>query len=230
MLRIGWTVATIFVVQTVIVALSLLPVAIIWSYLLSVRTAPALRVAIFLVAVAPSYALFVLTLMPVSAVVTRALGWRSPPDAEMRLADMEWPLLDWARYMAAIHFVRLLAGMLVRGTPVWTAYLRLSGARIGRRVYVNSLGLRDYNLLEFGDDVVVGADVHMAGHTVEGGVVKTGFVRLGAGVTVGVGSVVEIGVSAGDGCQIGALSFVPKNTLLASGGVYVGIPVRRLES
>jgi acetyltransferase-like isoleucine patch superfamily enzyme len=226
----GWTVATILVVQTVILALSLLPVAVIWSYLVSVRAASASRLLIFLVAVAPSYALFVLTLMPVSAVVTRALGWRSPADAEMRIADLEWPLLDWARYMAAIHFVRLLAGMLVRGTPVWTAYLRLSGARIGRRVYVNSLGLSDYNLLEFGDDVVVGADVHMAGHTVERGVVKTGFVRLGAGVTVGVGSVVEIGVSAGHGCQIGALSFVPKHTTLEPGGVYVGIPIRRLES
>ena len=125
-MRIGWTVATIIVVHTVIVALSLLPVAIIWSYLVSVRTASALRVLIALVAVAPSYALFVLTLMPVSAVVTRALGWRSPADAEMRIADMEWPLLDWARYMAAIHFVRLLAGMLVRGTPVWTACAYMS--------------------------------------------------------------------------------------------------------
>jgi acetyltransferase-like isoleucine patch superfamily enzyme len=227
--RIGWTVATIVVVQTMIVAVSLLPVAIIWSYLMSWRTGPALRLLIFLVAVAPSYGLFVLTLMPVSAVVTRALGWRSPVNTEMRLADMEWPLLDWARYMAAIHFVRLLAGLLVRGTPVWTAYLRLCGARIGRRVYINSLGLSDYNLLEFGDDVVVGADVHLAGHTVEGGVVKTGSVRLGAGVTVGVGCVVEIGVTVGDGCQIGALSFVPKHTTLAAGGVYVGIPVRRLE-
>jgi serine acetyltransferase len=226
--RIVWTVATIIVVQTLIVALSLLPVAIVWSYLVSLSATPNLRLLIFLVAVAPSYAFFVLTLMPVSAVVTRALGWRSPQDVEMRIADMEWPLLDWVRYMAAIHLVRLLAGMLVRGTPVWTAYLRLSGARIGRRVYINTLGLSDYNLLEFGDDVVIGADVHLAGHTVEDGVVKTGSVRLGTGVTVGVGSVVEIGVSAGDGCQIGALSFVPKHTTLESGGVYVGIPVRRL--
>lgn len=130
--------------------------------------------------------------------------------------------------MAAIHLVRLLAGLLVRGTPVWTAYLRLSGARIGRRVYINTLGLSDYNLLAFDDDVVVGADVHIAGHTVERGLVITAPVHLGSNVTIGASSIVDIGVTAGDGCQVGALSFVPKYTTLAGGGVYVGIPVRRL--
>ena len=75
----------------------------------------------------------------------------------MRLADLEWPLLDWVRYMVAIHIVRLFAGTLFRGTPIWSAYLRLNGARVGRRVYVNSLGVSDHNLLEFGDDVVISA-------------------------------------------------------------------------
>jgi serine acetyltransferase len=227
--RIGWTVVTIMATQSLIVALSLIPVATIWSYLLAWQAPAALRMSIFIVAAAPSYVLFVLTLMPVSAYVTRALGWRTPPGAEMRIADMDWPLLDWVRYMAALHLVRLLAGLLLRGTPVWTAYLRLSGARIGKGVFVNTLGLSDYNLLDLGDDVVIGADVHIAGHTVEAGVVKTAPVRLGAGVTVGVGSVIEIGVTAGEGCQIGALSFVPKHTALAPGAVYVGIPVRRLD-
>jgi acetyltransferase-like isoleucine patch superfamily enzyme len=143
---------------------------------------------------------------------------------------MGWPLLRWARYMASIHLVRVAAGQLLRGTPVWTSYLRLCGARIGRRVYVNTLGLSDYNLLEFGDDVVIGSDVHIAGHTVEGGVVKTAVVRLGAGVTIGIGSIVEIGVSAGDRAQVGALSFVPKHTVLASETLYVGIPAHPIES
>jgi acetyltransferase-like isoleucine patch superfamily enzyme len=110
-----------------------------------------------------------------------------------------------------------------------TITMRLAGARIGRRVYVNSLSLSDYNLLELGDDVVIGADAHVAGHTVERGVVKTGGVRLGRGVVVGIDSIIEIGVEAGDGCQIGALSFVPKYAKLASNSVYGGIPVRLLS-
>ena len=84
--------------------------------------------------------------------------------------------------------------------------------RIGSGVYINSLSISDHNMLEFGDGVVIGESVHLSGHTVEGGVVKTGRVRLGRGVTVGLGSMVGIGVEAGERCQIGALSVVPKNT------------------
>jgi hypothetical protein len=227
--RMAWTVVTVIAVQTAIVAVSLLPVAIIWAWLASIPAGPAARGALFAAIAAPSYALFALTLLPVSAIVTRTLGWRTPAGDEMRIADMGWPLLRWARYMASIHLVRVMAGQVLRGTPVWTAYLRLCGARIGRRVYVNTLGLSDYNLLEFGDDVVIGADVHIAGHTVERGIVKTGAVRLGAGVTVGIGSVMEIDVSAGSGAQIGALSFVPKHSVLAANNIYVGIPVRQVD-
>jgi serine acetyltransferase len=216
-------------VETAVVAASLLPVALIWSYLLPLASDARLTLLLACVLAAPSYALFVLTMMPASALVTRALGWRTPADTEMRIADMGWPLLHWARYMASIHLVRVAAGQLVRGTPVWTSYLRLCGARLGRRVYVNTLGLSDYNLLEFGDDVVIGADVHIAGHTVEAGVVKTARVRLGDRVTVGVGSIVDIGVCAEHDAQIGALSVVPKYTILAASTRYVGIPAHALK-
>jgi acetyltransferase-like isoleucine patch superfamily enzyme len=98
---------------------------------------------------------------------------------------------------------------------------------MGRRVWINSTEIVDHNLLEFGDDVVVGADVHLSGHTVEAGVVKTGRVRVGRNVTIGVGSVVCVGTVIGDGTQIGALSFVPKGTRLEGNAVYIGAPVRR---
>ena len=57
--------------------------------------------------------------------------------------------------------------------------------------------MSDYNLIECGDDVVIGGGVHLSGHTVEAGVVKTAPVRLGNKVTIGLGSVVEIGVEIG---------------------------------
>jgi hypothetical protein len=82
--------------------------------------------------------------------------------------------------------------------------------------------------IEFGDDVVIGGEVHLSGHTVEGGLVKTAGVRLGHDVTVGLGSVIDIGVEVGPHGQIGAMSLVPKHTKLPAGSIYAGIPVRRL--
>ena len=74
----------------------------------------------------------------------------------MRIADLDWPLLRWVRYGASLHLVRLVAGSLVRGTPIWTWHVRLCGARLGRRVYINSLSVTDYNLIECGNDIVIG--------------------------------------------------------------------------
>jgi acetyltransferase-like isoleucine patch superfamily enzyme len=220
---------TILVVQALVCGAALVPVVIIWSQTLALtESSGRLRtVAISIVAV-PSYVLFALLLMFVSAVTVRILNWRTPSNAEMRIEDVEWPLLQWVRSMAATHVVRVFAGVLFRGSPVWTAYLRLAGARLGRRVYVNSLSVTDYNLLEFGDDVVIGDDVHVSGHTVEAGIVKTAPLRLGNNVTLGLGSVIEIGVEAGDRCQVGALSFVPKYARLEAGAIYAGIPAERI--
>ena len=229
--RTGWVVMTVSIVQGLVCGLSMLPVLMLWSVLIDQTTSsPAGRLVAFSLAVAPSYVLFALLLMGLSGLSTRVTGWRTPLDAEMRIADLEWPLLNWVRYMVAIHTVRFFAGNMFRGSPIWTAYLRLNGARLGRRVYVNSLAVSDHNLLEFGDDVVIGGDVHISGHTVEHGMVKTGRVRLGRHVTIGLGTVVNIDVDIGPHTQVGALSLVPKHTTLAAGAIYVGIPVRRLET
>jgi acetyltransferase-like isoleucine patch superfamily enzyme len=181
------------------------------------------------VAIVPTYVAFALCLLVVSPVGVRLVRWHTPSNAEMRIAEMGWPLLGWARYGASVHVARIVAGTLFRGTPLWTLHLRLHGARLGKRVYVNSLSVSDYNLLECGDDVVIGGGVHLSGHTVEAGVVKTARVRLGNNVTIGLNSVIEIGVTVGSNSQVGALSFVPKHAELKGGVVYAGAPAVPIE-
>ena len=227
--RIAWTVVSILSLQVTLCGLAMLPAVSLWSVLVSWPGPPAVRLLVYSASAIPSYVLFAVSLLLVSGVAMRVLRMGTPDATEMRIADAGWPLLAWTRYMSAIHVVRLFSGTLLRGTPVWSAYLRLAGARVGRRVYVNSLALSDYNLLDFGDGVVIGADVHISGHTVEHGVVRTGRVRLGAHVTVGVGSIIDIDSEVAAGCQIGAFAFVPKHSRLEAPGVYVGIPAHRLE-
>ena len=223
--RIAWTLASLVIVQTAVCGIAAAPVVLVWQGLAAVAGSnPAARWMLISLAIIPSYAAFAICLLIVSPLAVRLLRWHTPPRLEMRIADMGWDLLRWVRFGASIHLPRMIAGPLLRGTPLWTAHLRLNGARIGKRVYVNSLSVSDYNLIEFGDDVVIGGAVHISGHTVEGGVVKTATVRLGNNVTIGLGSVVEIGVEIGSDSQVGALSFVPKHTKLKGGCVYVGAP------
>jgi acetyltransferase-like isoleucine patch superfamily enzyme len=226
-----WTVISIFVVETAIFGISVLPAFLFWSWGLTWVPAgwPLLQPALVAMSLVPAYLVFAVSLVALSALVTRALGWRTPPPGEWKLRDLEWPLLNWSRYMISTHVVRVLVGTFFRASPLWTCYMRWNGARIGRGVYINSLSISDHNMLDFGDGVVIGESVHLSGHTVEGGVVKTGHVRLGRFVTVGLGSMVGIGVEAGEKCQIGALSVVPKYSKLESGTVYAGAPVKRIE-
>ena len=119
--------------------------------------------------------------------------------------------------MISTHVVRVLVGTFFRASFLWSLYMRWNGARIGRGVHINSLSISDHNMLDFGDGVVLGENVHLSGHTVEGGMVKTGTVKLGRYVTVGLGSMVGINVEAGEKCQIGAMSVVLKGTKLDAG-------------
>lgn len=229
-LKLSWALGTSFVVESLVFGLSVLPAVLFWEWHFRWELpAPWLRILLLSMSFIPAYLLFAISLMIGSALAMRILGWRTPAGAELAIAELPWPLLDWIRYVISIHLVRIFAGVLFRATPLWSFYMRLNGARLGGNVYVNSLGVTDHNLLDFGRDVVIGGDVHLSGHTVEEGVVKTARVKLGAGVTVGVGSVVGIGVEAGEGCQIGALSLVPKFSKLQPHSVYAGIPVRKLS-
>jgi acetyltransferase-like isoleucine patch superfamily enzyme len=230
-IRITWAVVTIVLVETLVVGLSVMPAFLCWTWLFTFAVPPwvTLRAALAAISSLPAYLVFCVALVVLSAISTSLFGWRTRSGAEWVINNMEWPLLDWARYMVSTHVVRVLVGTFFRSSPMWTLYMRLNGARIGRGVYINSLSISDHNLLEFGDGVVIGEDVHLSGHTVEGGIVKTAPVVLGRGVTVGLGSVVGIGVQAGDRCQIGALSVVPKYTRLDAGTTYGGVPVRKIE-
>lgn len=227
--RVTWTVVSYIVVQSLIFGVATLPIALLVGWVAPVASFESGR-GLVLVAVGmlPTYVVGAVSLMVCTAAATRLLGWRTISDTAMRIRDLGWPLMNWARYLMLTHAVRILVGVPLRGTPLWGFFIRLNGARVGRRVWVNSTGIMDHSLLEFGDDTVIGSDVHLSGHMVEGGVVKTGRVRLGRQVTIGVGSVVGVGTEIGDRCQVGALSFVPKMSRLDADAVYAGAPVHRI--
>lgn len=230
LLRAVWAGLSILLLESLLFGVSIAPATLGWLWLLEQTPAPHwLAVTLMGIAFVPAYLVFAFIFLTLSALATGVLGWRAPRDASMRIADLEWPLLDWARYNISIHMVRTLTGPFLRTTPLWNFYMRLNGARLGRRVWVNSLWLTDHNLLDFGDGVVIGSEAHLSGHTVERGVVRTAPVRLGDGVVVGLSTHVEIGVEVGAGCQIGSLSMVPKFTKLDPHGTYVGAPVHKLE-
>lgn len=229
--RVSWTVVSYLVVQSAILGIAALPAALVLHWATPYLPASTWgRVVAGAIGLLPMYLLFGGTLAVTTALALRALRWRTVPGLVLPIAEFGWPLMRWARRAMCTHVVRILVGTAVRGSTLWSWFVRMNGARVGRGVWINSLAVTDHDLLSFGDGAVIGHDVHLSGHTVEAGCVRTGTVRVGRGATIGVGSVIGIDVEIGDYCLVGALSLVPKRSHLAARSTYVGIPVRRLPS
>jgi hypothetical protein len=228
--RVTWAVVSYLAVQSLLLGVAALPAAaaleLVRPWLPSASWGRFVALAIGLL---PMYVVCAFTLAVATGLVIRMLGWRTRAGLDVPIAAYDWPLLDWARRAMCTHVVRLLVATPLRGTPLWTLFMRLNGAGMGRGVWINSVAVIDHELLRFGDGTVVGHDVHLSGHTIEDGRLKTGTVRVGRGVTIGVGAVVSVDVEIGDHCRVGALSFVPKHARLEAGATYAGIPVQRLR-
>lgn len=227
--RVIWTALSYLVVQSVLLGVAAVPAVVGLQWILP-RLPDQVWGAGFVLAVGliPTYTLCAMTLAVATAAVLRVLGWHARAGLVLPIAAYEWPLMDWARGGMCTHVVRLLVGTPFRGTPIWTQFVRLNGARVGRGVWINSVAIIDHHLLAFGDGTVIGHEVHLSGHTVERGCLRTGTVRVERRVTIGVGAVIGIDVEIGDDCQVGALSVVPKGSRLDAGATYVGAPVRKV--
>ena len=229
--RLVWTIVSAGVVESLVFGLSVVPCAYFFELLLRVdypnRFVAASVLGIMFI---PTYVAFAVYLMILSAVSTRLTGWRTPPNMDMRIAALEWPVLGWARYMVSIHIVRLFAGSLLRATPLWTFYLRLNGARLGKGVLHQQPG--GHGPQPAGVRLITSSSVTASiSRAIRSNAEWSARRRCGSAVCVmvGLGSVVGIGVEAGPGCQIGALSLVPKFAKLEAGVTYAGTPVHKIE-
>jgi len=102
--------------------------------------------------------------------------------------------------------------------------------KIGRRVQINTAVIGDSNLIEIGDDTVIGGDVTLVAHSAERGNLVTGRVKIGSNVTVGLMAMIMPGVEIGDGAVIAANAFLAKGTKVGPGEMWAGIPARNLTS
>jgi non-ribosomal peptide synthetase-like protein len=123
--------------------------------------------------------------------------------------------------------VRSLLNFLT-ATPWVAPVLRLFGTHIGRRVWLNSTSLTEFDLVHIGDDAAVGEQGDMLTHLFEDRVMKMSHVRIGAGATVGTRAVVLYDAEVGAGSFLDAYSLAMKSEVLPPQTRWRGIPARPL--
>lgn len=100
--------------------------------------------------------------------------------------------------------------------------------RLGKRVQINTAVIGDSNLIEIGDDTVIGGDVTLIAHAAERGQLVAERVRIGNNVTVGLMAVIMPGCEIGDGAVIAANAVLQKGTKVGPGEIWGGVPARKL--
>lgn len=142
----------------------------------------------------------------------------------------------WSLFVRRTEFVTALyetaavpagVGMLA-GTPFMPIALRLFGARIGKRTWIGTTFLTEFDLVRVGDDVAVAGGVSLQTHLFEDRVMKMSYVTVHSGSTVDARSVVLYDSEVGTDVALGALSLVMKGEQLTSGTMWRGIPAQRV--
>ena len=166
-----------------------------------------------------SYFVFGFSLM----FVTALLRWVFRLD----LREGEYPLaslgmLRWYISNALQFIVWSVFGDFLLMTPFAALFYRLMGAKLGLNVQINSKYCADLSLLEIGDNAVIGGHATVIAHSFEARGLILKKVRIGQNAIIGLNAIVLPGVDVGDRAVIGAGVFVPKDTKIEPGSVYLG--------
>jgi non-ribosomal peptide synthetase-like protein len=114
------------------------------------------------------------------------------------------------------------------GTPFQNVLWRLSGVRIGRRVFDDGTAIPEKSLVTIGDDAVLNAGTVIQNHSLEDGVFTSDYTVIGNGVTIGPSAFVHLGVTIGDGAVLDADSFLLKGSQMLPHTTWAGNPAQEL--
>lgn len=157
------------------------------------------------------------TLLPVALKWLLVGRWRA---GEIRLWSPAY-----LRFWVVRTAIRSSILGLAAGTPLHAGYLRLLGARIGRRALVLTRHLPvATDLISIGADAVVGRDALLAGYRAEAGRLRLGPIALGERAVVGENSVLDVDTAIGDDAELAPASSLHAGQRIPAGAVWHGSP------
>ncbi|KAA0017009.1 Pls/PosA family non-ribosomal peptide synthetase [Antrihabitans cavernicola] len=143
----------------------------------------------------------------------------------------------WARFVRRSEFatglyeaaaVPVLLNQLL-GTPFLAPLLRGFGADIGKRTWIGTTYLAEFDLVRIGDDAAIGTEVSLQTHLFEDRVMKMSQVTVDDGATVGSRSIVLYDAIVGDDATVASLSLLMKGEQLPPDTHWRGIPAQAVH-
>jgi non-ribosomal peptide synthetase-like protein len=138
-----------------------------------------------------------------------------------------WTSFVWFSEALTAIYEMLLVPLLfnfLRGTPFIAWAFRALGTNIGRRTFIDTTDMTEFDLVTIGDGAVLSHQSSPQTHLFEDRVMKLGPVVIGAGAVIGALSILLPDTVVGDQCSIAPLSLVMKGEELPAGSLWTGSP------
>ncbi len=130
----------------------------------------------------------------------------------------------------AFNAAIIMKSMVCPFPSVKNFLLRLTGMKVGRNAFIamgTALDIFYPELVEIGENAIIGYGCVVSAHELLPGELRTGKVKIGANSLLGTRCVVLPGVEIGEGARVGAMSLV--NADVPAKRFYAGVPIREIK-
>ena len=117
---------------------------------------------------------------------------------------------------------------LFKGTPFKNTISRLLGVKVGRKVFDDGAQYLEKTLIEIGDYANLNDASTLQGHSLEEGVFKSDYIKIGSGCSIGCNAFVHYGVTMGDRAALDPDSFLMKGETVEAHAHWRGNPAKAI--
>lgn len=133
--------------------------------------------------------------------------------------------LRYFRFWVVQSLIRTAPVVLFRGSPLYSLYLQLLGAKLGRNTVIECRTVPVCtDLISVGNNTILRKESMILGYRAEAGYIHTGPVNIGRDAFVGVGCTLDIDTSMGNGAQLGHASTLQRGQSIPDGAHWHGSP------
>lgn len=115
----------------------------------------------------------------------------------------------------------------LKGTVWLPLALKLFGVKTGKRIYMNTTDITEFDMVSIGDDAALNEDSGPQTHLFEDRVMKVGKIKINARSSIGARSIILYDSEIGEDVTVQPLSLVMKGENLPPATSWIGSPVRQ---
>lgn len=144
-----------------------------------------------------------------------------------------FPIWSWRyyRFWVVKTLIRSAPVVLFRGSPLYSLYLKLLGAKLASSAVIESKSVPVCtDLISIGENTILRKETLIPGFRAEAGYIHTGRITIGKDAFVGVGSALDIDTKIGDRAQLGHGSSLQRGQAIPDGEHWHGSPAVKSDA